>query len=77
MKTLITSAALVLVAGSAFAMSNSQSEAAAERLLDRYGFDVSVSTLTDAQIIGLHQVDTSSDESDAAVKAQIASVLNK
>ena len=76
MKTLITTAALILAAGSAFAMGDSQSEAAAERLLDRYGFDVSVSTLTDAQVIGLQQVDTSSDESDAAVKAQIASVIN-
>ena len=39
--------------------------------------DVSVSTLTDAQVIGLYQVDTSSDETDAAVRAQIASVLGK
>ncbi len=75
-KTLISAAALaVLTAGAAAAMTPS---VATQNILDEHGFSVDAGSLTDFQVAALKFVDDEGgNASDAQVRAQINSILNR
>lgn len=78
MKNVILTAALIAVTsvGAASAMGNSsQLVDAAQNKLDSFGFTVDASTLTTAQLVGVHFVDNTQSESPAEIKARLASAI--